>query len=313
MSSFRSFIAAAVLALVCQTGHATPTLNADVVVHGGKVFLTDLFDGVATGQDRAVMASPRPGESATLNAATLARFARSNGLAWTPATGTEEVHILRASLHVSADELAELLRPELIAQMGASDVEVKLDNPRLELNLPSLVAPDLHLEGLTVQPRTGRFSANLAGDVLAGQRVLVTGQAIAMRFVPVLNARLTRGQVIGPQDVTWLNMRESQLSPDVIEDVDGLIGMAARRPISPQMPVRNVDVAAPLVVKRNEVVVLRYRAGGLLLTAKGRVQDNGGMGDVVNVLNSQSKRIIQGVVAGPQLVDVESGMQIASR
>ncbi len=314
MLPIRSLITAAILALALPAGPAAAAmLNTDVTVQGNKVFLTDLFDGLEAGQDRAVLNAPRPGETSRVTAATLARLAKTAGVDWAPSSGYEEVRILRASIKVSAAEIAELMRPELTAQIGASDVEVRLDNPRLELNLPTLDQPDLHLEGLQVQPRTGRFSANLAGAALAGQRIPISGQAIAVRMVPVLNTRLLKGQVIGPQDISWVNMRENQLSPDVIEDVDGLIGMAARRAVSPQVPIRKIDVATPLVVKRNEIVVMRYRAGGMLLTAKGRVQESAGIGDVVNVINSESKRVIQAIVVGPQLVDVESGMQVASR
>ena len=45
-------------------------------------------------------------------------------------------------------------------------------------------------------------------------------------------------------------------------------------------------------------------APGIMLTTRGKALEGGGEGDVINVLNLQSKRTIQGVVTGPGRVDI---------
>jgi len=49
-------------------------------------------------------------------------------------------------------------------------------------------------------------------------------------------------------------------------------------------------------VKRNQNVVIRIQAGGLVITATGRMVDEGAAGDFVRVRNVDSQRVIIGKV-----------------
>jgi flagella basal body P-ring formation protein FlgA len=55
----------------------------------------------------------------------------------------------------------------------------------------------------------------------------------------------------------------------------------------------------PELVARNETVTLIFEIPGILLTVRGKALDSGAEGDVISVLNEQSKRTVQGVVVGP--------------
>jgi flagella basal body P-ring formation protein FlgA len=52
--------------------------------------------------------------------------------------------------------------------------------------------------------------------------------------------------------------------------------------------------------------MILYEVPGISLTARGKAEENGSLGDTVNVLNVQSKRVIQAVVSGPGQVTVTS-------
>ena len=49
-----------------------------------------------------------------------------------------------------------------------------------------------------------------------------------------------------------------------------------------------------------------FRSSGLYLTVRGKAQDSGTEGDVVNVMNLQSKRSVAGVVTGRGEVTVSA-------
>ena len=55
---------------------------------------------------------------------------------------------------------------------------------------------------------------------------------------------------------------------------------------------------------RNEPVLLVYEAPGIAVTVRGKASESGAEGDVVNVVNIQSKRTVQGLVTGPNRVTV---------
>ena len=57
-------------------------------------------------------------------------------------------------------------------------------------------------------------------------------------------------------------------------------------------------------MQRDQNVTLIYEAAGLYLTVRGKALENGTEGDVVNVLNLQSKRTVSGVVVGRNQVAI---------
>ncbi|HEV7411446.1 MAG TPA: flagellar basal body P-ring formation chaperone FlgA, partial [Bradyrhizobium sp.] len=57
-------------------------------------------------------------------------------------------------------------------------------------------------------------------------------------------------------------------------------------------------------VTRDQNVTLIYESSGLYLTIRGKALEGGTEGDVVNVLNLQSKRTVSGVVVGRGQVSV---------
>ena len=70
--------------------------------------------------------------------------------------------------------------------------------------------------------------------------------------------------------------------------------------------VRNADITRPQLVRRGEPVILVYEVPGIVLTARGKAEESGALGDTVNITYLQSKRIIQGTVTASGQVKVTS-------
>jgi flagella basal body P-ring formation protein FlgA len=54
----------------------------------------------------------------------------------------------------------------------------------------------------------------------------------------------------------------------------------------------------PELVHRNDTVTLIFEVPGILLTIRGQAAESGAEGDLISVLNLQSKRTVQGIVTG---------------
>jgi len=76
------------------------------------------------------------------------------------------------------------------------------------------------------------------------------------------------------------------------------VGMQARRQLRAGQALRVADLSKPDLVTRDQNVTLIYETAGLYLTIRGKAMDNGTEGDVVSVMNLQSKRPVAGVVSG---------------
>ena len=102
-------------------------------------------------------------------------------------------------------------------------------------------------------------------------------------------------------------MIERRLKAEVGADAasrDRAVGMQARRQLRAGQPLKAADLAKPDLVQRDQSVTLIYDSPGLYLTVRGKAQGSGTEGDVVNVLNLQSKRTVAGVVTGRGQVSI---------
>ena len=81
-------------------------------------------------------------------------------------------------------------------------------------------------------------------------------------------------------------------------------GLEARVTIYAGRPIRLQDLGPPATVARNQIVVLLYRRGGLLISAEGRALERGGPGDTIRVLNSTSRTTVSGRIGADGMVQV---------
>ncbi|ACI97668.1 flagellar basal body P-ring formation chaperone FlgA [Rhodospirillum centenum] len=205
---------------------------------------------------------------------------------------------LLAILVLPAPALAnagEAVADEMVRRFGGSLPEGEL-RVRLDQEGPADI---IGVETLRYDPRSGRVAAIL---VAAEGRFAVEGSAWTEIEAAVPNRRLTPGEIIQPGDLASLPVRADQVSARAVVAPTDLIGKQVRRALVPGRLVQSGSVGEPVVVERSKPVTLEFRSGALLLTARGRALESGGVGDVVRVINLDSNRTITGVVSGPGVV-----------
>ena len=82
--------------------------------------------------------------------------------------------------------------------------------------------------------------------------------------------------------------------------------------MQPGRVVKRGVLIKPDRVRRDEFVTLVFEAPGITLSMRGKALEAGAAGDLVNVLNVQSKRNVQGHVSGPARVTVSSSTAAVS-
>jgi len=65
------------------------------------------------------------------------------------------------------------------------------------------------------------------------------------------------------------------------------------------------QIVPPQLVKRNQMVTVETRAGGLLIRSQARAMGNAGVGDVLTCQNPDSKQDFAGTVRKDGIVVVE--------
>jgi flagella basal body P-ring formation protein FlgA len=112
--------------------------------------------------------------------------------------------------------------------------------------------------------------------------------------------------VISERDLVWREVPASDLRRSEIREMAEIVGQAARRRLRADDTLSTSDIEAPVLVERNNQVVLRLQTAQMSLSVKGRALADGAEGETVRVLNSASKRTIEGVVRADGSVAVQT-------
>lgn len=302
-------ICALIPVLAFGLGAQAASLKPFAEVTGAVVHLSDLVEGADGAEDVVVRAAPEPGREVSVSASAVVRLALAHGIDMDPASLTR-IRIARAGKPISPQLIADKMTEELLSAGLTGDFDVQLGNQRLAIYMPVEESyADIALEHVMVNERSGRFTATLVypmGDGRVG-RASVAGLAQQMTEVPVLGERLDLGDIVSETDIQWIRVPERTVRRTMVTDMDELVGLSLKRRISPGRPIRMTDLEKPRMIERGQLIAMIVRRGPMTLTATGRAMQSGGKGEWIRVQNTETHRLVEGRVIGPNEVEVGVG------
>lgn len=299
------------LAITVATADASALRNS-VIVEGDVVRLGDIFENAGAYADRAVINAPAPGRRLTLDINFLAEAARVYRVNWRPMSRFDRVVVERAGKTISAGEITQRLRGDLVAEGMPKNAHIELTNRSFEINVPLQMSTDMDVRNVSFDASSGRFNALLlVGGEHNPQRIMLSGRTYSTTPLPVLRRAVSPGEVIRKDDIEIIHRREDQVARDAITDPSRLIGTTPRSRMRAGDPVRENETRAPVVVARNAPVIIRLVHGPMTLTAQGKAEEEGSRGDVIRVRNMQSNKTIEATVTGPDTVAINLGPRMA--
>jgi flagella basal body P-ring formation protein FlgA len=157
------------------------------------------------------------------------------------------------------------------------------------------------------EPRSTRFDVTfeISNDSgAAPTKLRFTGTAIEMVEAAVLTRNVERTDILKSSDLMVERRPKAEIGGDVALR-DRALGMQVRRSMRAGQALKAADLVKPDLVQRDQGVTLIFQTAGIYLTTRGKAIDNGTEGDVVSVLNLQSKRTVTGVVTGRGQVTIQ--------
>lgn len=201
---------------------------------------------------------------------------------------------------------AEAAVSAALAQNGAGDKTRAVLVARSDVLYPSNDPLSVEVKTLDFDKRTKKWSANLLfkkqGEVISA--LPASGRYQELMTLPVLKRQLKNGEVIGENDIDWLDFPVSSASGMLVIDAAALIGQSPARSISPGRPIRSNEVNAQALIRKNALVEMRYENASISITASGIAMDNGAKGDAIRVRNASSRQLVHAVVEDERTVRV---------
>lgn len=306
---------ALLLALSASTALASPVLKAEVSVNHPVITVGDMFADAGTLAGKPLFRAPAPGTAGMVSLQAVEDAVAKVGLGDYLADGVLAVKVERRAAIVDAAELTKLIEGDLgfrgLLPAGA-EVDARFDGGALSFNAEDVTMPAT-LSALRWQPGSRAFAARFE---IAGidAPVDVTGTIDLMVEVPHLAATLKAGVVLGPTDIEMKKVPFDYADQSGIEALDDLVGKELRRNGRAGLMLKAADVMEPLAVHRNTQVTVLLKTGPMTLTVVGQSLGDASVGEPVEVMNTVTKKILNGVATAAGTVTIAtaaSKLQVA--
>jgi len=295
----------------------TVAVNAEATVSGPFITLGELAAITGDDQDRIralgvlkLGNAPPPGQKMVLTRDMLGtRLASAgadyNGITWAvPATFV----VTTAAQTISGEKLLALATEAVQSQLGGNgDTEVTAAPIGAA---PDVLAPLGRLDMKAEVPGGIRYNAPTVAAVLISSdgRPFTT---VNIRF----NVRAYEQLVVAArniavhEDITADNVRVERREvgriSGYITDLDKVIGLRARRPMTAGTPLSEALLDKPVVVKRGATVTILVQIGEMVVSAGGVAMQAGREGELIRVQNATSKRIVTARIVDKNTVQVK--------
>jgi flagellar basal body P-ring formation protein FlgA len=310
--TLRSFLlAAALLAATGTTAFAqsnddaimAPTLRPSVTVSSDVVRIGDVIDNAGTSALIAIYRAPDLGTTGSLPTEKVIAALQAHQVIGVDTRDIKTISVTRLSRPLPAKDIELQVAHALEHRNGlgdAADLTMIFDRDLQDMQLEATSTGAMQLVSTRFDPRSGRFdvSFDIADETSPTPiRLRFTGIAYETVEAAILTRNVDRAEVLKASDVVTERRPKSEVGADAASR-HFAVGMQMRRQLHAGQPLRVADLGKPDLVQRDDNVTLIYESPGLYLTVRGKAMGSGTEGDVVDVLNLQSKRTVSGVVIG---------------
>lgn len=294
-----------------------PVLKAQATITGPVVRVGDLIDNAGVVAKVPIFRAPDLGFTGTVPAEAVAEAARTQALIEIDTAGLTEVTVTRAARAIPAKDIEEAIARSLSVQYNLgklSDITVTFDRAIQAMHVEPSALGEPRVARISYN-RDGRFDATLeipTGPTARGL-LRVGGRALATTEVVTIARTLGHGAILKDSDVIVERRPRAEVGRDAVTDRRQAAGLALRSPMQAGRILHAAELVKPDTIQRNEVVTLIYEVPGVTLTVRGKAMEGGAEGDMISVLNEQSKRTLQGVIIGPgRVVISQYGARLAA-
>lgn len=288
---------------------AAPVLRASVTVAGDLVRIGDVIDNAGTSAQIPIYRAPDLGTTGSLPVAQVLTALRAHQVIGVDTRDIKEIQVTRLARTLDGRDIELSVARALERRNGlgdAANLSLTFDRDVQDLRLDAAHSGNMQPAAVRYDLRNNRFDVTfeIANDNGATPAKLrFTGTAIETVEAAVLARGIERNEVIKSSDVVIERRPKAEVGVDVAPR-DRAIGMQARKQLRAGQALKAADLAKPDLVQRDQSVTLIYELAGLYLTVRGKAIEGGTEGDVVSVLNLQSKRTVSGVVTGRSQVTI---------
>ena len=284
-------------------------LGAEATVSGETVTLADVAVAPVPADlaDLVVLASGRPGHTATVTRRGILRKLVSHGrAAGVRLSGAEACRVTFAGQRISSEQLHESVRRALQPLVptpapGAPATWFELDLP----DRPLAAGEDWDVNVDRHEPLAPGRNFVRVELVRAGRSEAVSATVILHSFQEVATTRrdIGRDDVLLADMFAWQWRDQAEVDQGVALGRQAVIGRSASRDVGSGKLLRTADLKDTPLVTAGEPVELQVIRGNVAVTVRAFARQAGCLGQIIPVRNELTGRLVNAKIAGPGLVE----------
>ena len=284
---------------------AAADLKPDTVLTDDYIRLGDIFSGVQNA-DYVLGPAPQPGKDMILNDGTLYKIASALDVDWKPTSSTDQIILRRDAVVIPEATISNAVETKIKDQGVDENFTMIFTNQIHDLSLPAGTDETIEITAFRFDPHNDVFNAVVVAPSSENpiKRISLSGRIERLVSIPVLKNSLKSGDIIGANDIDFIEMPNNKINNGMILKEQDLINMTPRRTISAGKPVIVNDLDYPKMVGRGDDITLIFEQGPMVLTVKGKSLQDGAMGDSVRVTNLDSNKNLSGTVTADREVTI---------
>jgi flagellar basal body P-ring formation protein FlgA len=288
-----------------------PVLKPEAVVTGDIVRIGDLIENAGIVASTPIFRAPDLGYTGTISADSVLEAVRGHALVGVDTAGIRDIVVVRASRAIPIKEIEDVVARALSARFdlgSVKDIVVTFAREPRAIHVEPTAQGTPRVTQIDFDARSGRFDAVLEIPTGPGKRMAtrLLGRAATTVEIATVTRTIERGVIIKDSDLQMERRPRAEVGREMITGRDQAIGLTVRTTLQPGRPLRVAELMKPDLVQRGDLVTLVYEAPGVVLTLRGKAMEAGAVGDTISALNEQSKRTVQGTIAGPGRVMIRS-------
>lgn len=287
----------------------TLVLKSEAIVDSDIVRLSDLIDGLDARNDIPMFRAPDLGQMGTIQASRILAAATENRITGVEPRDLTAVVVRRAGHIVPREQMIELINDALRSRYNLPpDTDLVVDKSVKPLIVEADARRTPQLASFYYDSRSSRFEASITipgSETTNKAAYKIAGTLGEYVRVPVVIRELTKGNIIGENDIAIEKRKRVEIFGDAPIDLNKVKGQIAKRGLRPGDIIGAADITKAEWVERGANVTIIFETAGLSLSTKGKAITGGAQGDTISILNLQSKKQIDGVIIAPGKVTVQ--------
>lgn len=202
---------------------------------------------------------------------------------------------IRAAAEAAARNRLADVPGQVTAQ--AEELDPRLQMPACEVPLAATVPPRSQL--------SSRLTAEVRCSGVRPWRLYVPVRVSVRQAVVVTAMPLERGKILAPGDVILADRELGLISGGYLTSVEAVNGQVLRRAVPAGAALSPSLLEAPVLIRRGQAVTLQARAGALTVQAPAVARGDGALGQLIEVQNLSSKKLVQAIVQSEKIVEIQ--------